>query len=358
MNKTIYNFSAGPAVLPQCVLGQAQEALVDWQGSGMSILSVSHRSDAFLEVVAKSKQDLTELLQLPDNYHILFLQGGATAQFSMVPMNLLAENQCAAYVNSGYWAQKAISEARRYAHVTEIDIAKFATLDADWFNDHSVDYIHCTPNETIEGLTLPAYPDMPDNIPLVGDFSSIILSEPIDVSKFGLIYAGAQKNLGPAGITLVIVRDDLIKPALAGTPAMYNYQNHIAKESLYNTPPTFAWYVVGLMLSWLKQQGGTVKIQQHNHEKAKLLYDYLDASSFYRNAIEPDYRSKMNVVFNLPSKALEKEFIEQSAQAGLLNLAGHRSIDGIRASLYNAMPISGVQTLVAFMQQFERNHVN
>ena len=355
MQGPVYNFSAGPAVLPDSVLSQAQQALVDWQGSGLSILSVSHRSDAFMEVVEESKKDLADLLGLSDDYHILFLQGGATAQFSMVPLNLYGAQKQSLYVDSGYWSQKAIAEAKRYGAVYVLPVDQLSALNAGKLELPAMDYLHCTPNETIDGVCLPEYPYI-SGVPLVGDFSSVLLSEPLKTEDFGVIYAGAQKNLGPAGVTVVIVRKDLAQSALPGTPATYVYQNHADKGSLYNTPPTFAWYVVGLVLQWLKQQGGLAAMAQHNMAKAQYLYACIDNSALYHNTVDVAWRSKMNVVFRLPTLELEHVFLGKAAEAGLLNLGGHRSMGGIRASLYNAMPLSGVQALVAFMQEFERQY--
>ena len=356
----VFNFSAGPAVLPLEVLQQAQSELTDWQGSGMSVMEISHRSKAFIAVAAQAESDLRELLAIPSNYKVLFLQGGASAQFAGVPLNLAAAGQTADYVVTGNWSKKAVGEAKKYcrAHVaadsgptgnarTPSQAELSLTADAA--------YVHYTPNETIGGLEFPYVPDTGD-VPLVGDFSSTILSRPLDVSRFGVIYAGAQKNIGPAGLCIVIVRDDLLERARIETPTVLNYKEMAASDSMANTPPTFAWYLSGLVFKWLLKQGGLAAMAERNKAKARKLYDAIDQSGFYRNPIDPGSRSWMNVPFTLPSAELEKPFAADALKAGLTHLEGHRSVGGMRASIYNAMPPAGVDALIAFMQEFQRRH--
>lgn len=355
---TTYNFSAGPAVLPKTVLAQAGAELPDWHGCGMSVMEMSHRGKQFLSIAEQAEADLRALMKIPDNYKVLFLQGGASSQFAMVPINLLRGKTGADYVWTGAWGKKAIAEAKRYCSVNVV-----ASSEADGFNsvpdpsgwqlDKNAAYIHYTPNETIGGVEFHWIPDV-GNVPLVADMSSTILSRPVDVSRYGVIYAGAQKNIGPAGLTVVIVRDDLIGQPVAGQPLMFDYAIHADNDSMYNTPPTYAWYLAGLVFQWLKGQGGLEAIAVINHRKARLLYDTIDASDFYHNPVDPDCRSWMNVPFTLADPALDAAFLEGAGKAGLVALKGHRSVGGMRASIYNAMPEEGVQALVDYMLDFEK----
>jgi len=356
----VFNFSAGPAALPEAVLRQAQEELLDWHGNGMSVMEMSHRGKDFMSIAEQAEADLRELLQIPDNYKVLFLQGGASLQFAMIPLNLMGRGARADYYLTGAWSKKAIAEAKRFGEVNivaDTSDSRFTTLPAEGSVEFSADaaYVHYTPNETIQGVEFPYVPDTGET-PLVADMSSTILSRPIDVSKFGLIYAGAQKNIGPAGLTLVIVREDLIGHADERVPVMLNYATHAENGSMYNTPPTYGWYLAGLVFQWLKAQGGLAKMAKINQRKAALLYDTIDNSDFYANPVEKTYRSWMNVPFTLADPALDATFLEEAAAAGLKTLKGHRSIGGMRASIYNAMPEEGVRALVDFMTEFERRH--
>jgi phosphoserine aminotransferase len=354
----LYNFSAGPAVLPAEVLRRARDELLDWHGSGMSVMEMSHRGKEFVSIAEQAEADFRELLGISAEYHVLFLQGGATSQFAMVPMNLLRGRQQADYINTGAWSKKAIAEARRYCTVNVAatsEASGFTTVPAadSWQLDATAAYVHYTPNETIGGVEFHAIPDT-GAVPLVADMSSTILSRPLDVSRFGVIYAGAQKNIGPAGLTVVIVRKDLAGATLDGTPSMYDYQAHADSGSMLNTPPTYGWYLAGLVFQWLREQGGLTAMAEINRGKAALLYAAIDGSDFYASPVDPAYRSWMNVPFTLADAALDKDFLEQAGAAGLLNLKGHRSVGGMRASIYNAMPVAGVNALVGFMQEFER----
>ncbi|GAB4125572.1 MAG: 3-phosphoserine/phosphohydroxythreonine transaminase [Sideroxydans sp.] len=358
---TIYNFSAGPAVLPKEVLQQAQAELLDWHGSGMSVMEMSHRGKEYMGIHAQAEADLRELMGIPANYKVLFLQGGAHLQFSMIPLNLLGKKTSADYVMTGEWSKKAIGEAKKFCNVNVAadNQDKHCTYVPDfksWKLDRDAAYVHYTPNETIGGVEFNWVPDT-GKVPLVADMSSNILSRPVDVSKFGLIYAGAQKNIGPAGLTLVIVREDLVGLADPRLPTMLDYKTHADNESMYNTPPTFAIYMAGLVFQWLKQHGGIAAMEQQNIAKAKLLYEAIDASGgFYRCPVAQADRSRMNVPFTLKDAALDGEFLKQAEARGLLQLKGHRSVGGMRASLYNAMPLAGVQALVDFMNEFARKH--
>ena len=354
-----FNFSAGPAALPEAVLQQAQAELLDWQGTGMSVMEMSHRSTGFTAIATQAEADLRELLAIPDEYKLLFLQGGATSQFAMVPMNLLRGKRQADYVNTGIWSKKAIAEAKRYCRINIVASSEsqgYTTIPDydDWQCDSSSAYLHYTPNETIGGLEFHTIPSV--NVPLVADMSSTILSRPIDVSRFAVIYAGAQKNIGPAGLTLVIVHQALLGETLADTPSLFSYKIQADAGSMSNTPPTFAWYMAGLVFQWLKQQGGLAAMAERNQRKAELLYAGIDDSGFYNNPIDPACRSWMNVPFTLADAALNKVFLTEAAESGLLNLGGHRSVGGMRASIYNAMPEQGVQTLVEFMGDFARRY--
>jgi phosphoserine aminotransferase len=355
----VFNFAPGPATLPLEVLEQARDELIDWHGCGMSVMEISHRSKAFIAVAAEAEADLRELLAIPANYRVLFMQGGATAQFSAIPMNLARPGSTADYVNTGSWSKKAIGEAGRYCRVNvAADAAgsNYTTVPAreSWKLTADAAFLHYTPNETIGGVEFPFVPEVA--APLVADMSSTILSRPIEVSRFGLIYAGAQKNIGPSGICVVIVRDDLLGHARADTPSIWDYKTVAAEGSMLNTPPTFGWYFAGLVFKWIKRQGGLQAMEQRNRAKAALLYRTIDESGFYRNPVDPACRSWMNVPFLLPRAELEKAFAAEAARAGLTNLEGHRSVGGMRASIYNAMPIEGVQALCDFMREFARRN--
>ena len=354
-----YNFSPGPAALPTEVLDQARAELLDWQGSGMSVMEISHRSPAFLEVAATAEADLRALLSVPDDYRVLFLQGGAAAQFSLVPMNLTAPGAAVDYIDTGYWSKQGIAAARRYCSVRIAADAGGAYASVPRQEELALNpaaaYVHYTPNETIGGVEF-GYVPATGAVPLIADMSSTILSRPIDVSKFGLIYAGAQKNIGPAGLTIVIVREQLLGRARVETPGVFDYRQVADQQSMRNTPPTFAWYMGGLVFKWLRKRGGLTAMQAINRRKAELLYAAIDQSGLYRNTVAKDARSWMNVVFTFANPALEGLFLEQAEQAGLRALRGHRAVGGMRASIYNSMPLEGVEALVNFMQQFERQH--
>ena len=355
-----YNFSAGPAMLPEAVLEQAKAELLDWRGSGMSVMEMSHRGKEFISIAAQAEADLRELLNIPANYKVLFLQGGATSQFAMAPMNLLRGKTKADYLNTGQWSKKAISEGKRFCQVNVVassEANNFTTIPPrnEWKCDPEAAYFHYTPNETINGVEFHHIPDVGET-PLVVDMSSTMLSRPLDVSKFGVIYAGAQKNIGPAGLTIVIVRDDLIGQTIPGTPSLFDYKAQAENDSMVNTPPTYAWYIAGLVFQRLKAQGGLEAMAQRNQRKAKLLYDAIDQSGFYNSPVDPDCRSWMNVPFTLANAELDKTFLAEAKKAGLLTLSGHRSVGGMRASIYNAMPEEGVKALVDFMQDFARRN--
>lgn len=354
----VFNFSAGPACLPEEVLRQAAEEMLDWHGSGQSVMEMSHRGKEFISIAQQAEADLRELMGIPENYKVLFLQGGASLQFEMVPINLLRGKPIADYVNTGEWSKKAIKAAKTFAHVKVVatsEAQNFTTVPdfSTWQRTPDAAYLHYTANETIGGVEFDFVPETKD-VPLVCDMSSNILSRPIDVSKFGLIYAGAQKNIGPAGLTIVIVREDLVGQAQPKPPAMLDYKTHVDAESMYNTPPTYAIYIAGLVFQWLKRQGGVVAIEQKNIAKAQMLYDYLDSTEFYRNPVEKRFRSRMNVPFTLRDPALDDEFLKGAKEHGLVQLKGHRSVGGMRASIYNAMPIEGVAALVDYMKDFEK----
>ena len=357
----IYNFSAGPAVLPKEVLQQAQAELLDWRGSGMSVMEMSHRGKEFMGIHAQAVADLRELMGIPANYKVLFLQGGGHLQFSMIPLNLLRGKASADYVNTGEWSKKAIGEAQKFGRVNvaasnaDKNFTYVPAFDT-WQRDPNAAYLHYCPNETIGGVEFNWIPDTGD-VPLVADMSSNILSRSCDVSKFGLIYAGAQKNIGPAGLAVVIVRDDLLGQTQAGTPTMLDYKIHADADSMYNTPPTYGIYIAGLVFQWLKKNGGVAAMEQTNIAKAKLLYAAIDASNgFYNCPVAKSDRSRMNVPFTLKDTSLDGDFLKQAEARGLLQLKGHRSVGGMRASIYNAMPLAGVQALVDFMNDFARQH--
>jgi phosphoserine aminotransferase len=354
-----FNFSPGPAVLPLEVLEKARGELTDWDGSGMSVMEISHRSKPFVEVAEQAEADLRQLLSIPTNYKVLFMQGGASAQFSLVPLNLSAPGATVDYVNTGHWSQRGITEAARYCRVhvagdTGGDYMRVPAQSELRFSGNAA-YVHYTPNETISGVEFGYVPDSHGR-PLVADMSSSILSRPIDISKFGLIYAGAQKNIGPSGLTVVIVREDLLGTARPDTPHVFDYKAIADNQSMLNTPPTFAWYMAGLVFQWLKRAGGVAEIGKRNQAKAAMLYAAIDASRLYRNAVAADSRSWMNVTFTLRNPGLDAEFLAAAAGAGLKGLKGHRILGGMRASLYNAMPIEGVDKLCSFMRDFERSH--
>ena len=356
----IFNFSAGPAALPLEVLEQAREELTNWRGCGVSVMEMSHRGKEYMSIHAEAEADLRDLLGIPANYKVLFLQGGATSQFAMVPMNLLRGKASADYLNTGEWSKKAIKEAKKFGAVNVVASSEdknysYAPSQDAWKLDPNAAYVHYTPNETIGGVEIFWTPQTGD-VPLVADMSSNILSRPIDVSKFGLIYAGAQKNIGPAGVTVVIVREDLLGHLLPGTPTMFDYKTHADGESMYNTPPTFGIYIAGLVFKLLKAKGGLAAMEKLNREKAQLIYDLLDSSSFYNSPVARENRSLMNVPFTLKDAALDEEFLKQAKARGLVQLKGHKSVGGMRASIYNAMPIAGVQALVDYMKDFEKQN--
>ncbi len=358
MSRT-YNFSAGPAALPEAVLTQARDELLDWRDARASVMEISHRDPAFIAVAEQAESDLRELMAIPDDYRVLFLQGGATQQFALIPLNLAAENDSADYLLTGAWGEKAVKEAGSLvkARVCASDAERgFRGIPAQqgWDTDPAAAYLHYTPNETIHGVEFGYVPEA--SAPLVADMSSTILSRPIDVSRFGLIYAGAQKNIGPSGLTVVIVKDALLAEQKRTLPKILDYRAHAAAGSMLNTPPTFGWYLAGLVFQWIKGQGGLAVMAEKNQAKAALLYDYIDGSGFYRNPVDADARSWMNVPFTLADAELDKAFLSGAKEAGLLALKGHRAVGGMRASIYNAMPIEGVQALVTYMQEFARKH--
>jgi len=355
----VYNFSAGPAALPTEVLERARDEMLDWHGSGMSVMEMSHRGKDYMSIAAKAEADLRELMLIPDNYKVLFLQGGASSQFAMVPINLLGDKTTADYLLTGQWSKKAIQEAKRYCDVNivaDTSDSKFTTVPAESdlkFNPDAA-YVHYTPNETIVGVEFPYIPDTGD-VPLVADMSSTILSSQIDVSKFALIYAGAQKNIGPAGLTIVIIREDLLGKAKETMPVMLDYKTHADNDSMYNTPPTYSWYLAGLVFERLLKMGGLSSMAGINQKKAEKLYAAIDASDFYSSPVEKNCRSLMNVPFVLANADLDAKFIEEAAKQGLVNLKGHRSVGGMRASIYNAMTEEGIDALISFMSTFENS---
>ena len=356
----IFNFSAGPATLPLEVLETARDELTNWHGSGMSVMEMSHRGKEYMSIHAEAEADLRTLLGIPANYKVLFLQGGATAQFAMVPMNLLRGKASADYLHTGEWSKKAIKEAKKFGQVNIVASSEdknfsYAPAFSTWKLDPNAAYVHIASNETIGGVEIFDTPNTGD-VPLVADMSSNILSRPIDVSKYGLIYAGAQKNIGPAGVTVVIVREDLLGQTVPGTPTVFDYKVQAEAESMYNTPPTYGIYIAGLVFKHLLAKGGLVAMEAQNRAKAKLIYDLLDASSLYQSPVALENRSLMNIPFTLKDAALDEDFLKQAKAAGLVQLKGHKSVGGMRASIYNAMPIEGVQALVAFMQDFEKSH--
>ena len=357
----VYNFCAGPAMLPEAVMQQAQNEFINWQNQGCSVMEISHRSKEFIALAETAEQDLRDLLSIPDNYKVLFTHGGGRGQFSAVPLNLSNDQDNADYIVSGSWSKSAVDEAQKYVNV---NVAATSVVEngllvvpeqADWQLNSQAAYVHYCPNETVDGVEINWIPETGD-IPLVADMSSNILSQPIDVSKFGVIYAGAQKNIGPSGLSVVIVRDDLLEKARTVTPSIFDYTIVAKHDSMYNTPPTFAWYLAGLVFKWLKEQGGVEAMAKLNLAKSQLLYSCIDDSGFYTNNVAPQYRSRMNVTFHLANAELDKQFLAEAEVAGLKALKGHRIVGGMRASIYNAMPIEGVQALVNFMQDFAQRN--
>ncbi len=356
----VYNFSAGPGVLPEETLATVARDMSDWNGSGMSVAEMSHRGEHFVEIAATASERLRRLLRVPESHHILFLQGGATLQFSAIPMNISRGKSRAAYINSGSWSEKAIKAASKYCEVDvvasceENNFTTAPSLENLVLTDEHA-YLHYTPNETIGGVRIVDVPQT--NVPLVADMSSMILSEPVDVSRYGLIYAGAQKNIGPAGLAIVIVRKDLCGEAQRITPDVIDYALMAKHDSMLNTPPTFSWYIAGLVFEWIENTGGVSEMERRAIERSKLLYDVIDTSKLYRNPVAPSDRSRMNIPFLLKDDSLNKSFLAGAKERGLVNLEGHRSVGGMRASLYNAMPIAGVRALISFMQEFEKAHI-
>ncbi|KGJ87663.1 3-phosphoserine/phosphohydroxythreonine transaminase [Colwellia psychrerythraea] len=361
----VFNFCAGPAMLPTPVMVKAQQEFLNWQGTGSSVMELSHRSAIYMAMAKKAEEDLRELMSIPDNYKVLFCHGGGRGQFSAVPLNLLPQGKSADYIVSGSWSKAAVAEAKKFGDINVININQDSDdnssllASADWPLNADAAYVHYCPNETVNGLEINTIPET-NGVPLVADMSSTILSQEIDVSKFGLIYAGAQKNIGPSGLTIVIVREDLLGEgkgqAQTATPCIMNYKTAADNDSMYNTPPTYAWYLAGLVFEWLKDLGGVKAIEKVNQAKAELLYQAIDNSELYLNHIEPQYRSKMNIPFWLKDDSLNDKFLSESEAAGLTALKGHRIVGGMRASIYNAMPLEGVQALVDFMQQFEKRN--
>ena len=353
-----WNFSAGPAAIPEVVLKEAQAEMLDWKGSGMSVMEMSHRSSDYTDVASRARQDLIDLLNIPSDYQVLFLQGGATLQFSMLPMNFGFKG-IADYVLSGSWSKKAINEASKITNINIVASSESSNFDhvpneETWKCSKNSAYLHYVANETIQGNALHAPPST--KAPLIADMSSVILSEPIDVSRFSMIYAGAQKNIGPAGLTICIIKNDFLKDASTDLPGMLQYAKHADAESMFNTPPTFAWYLSGKVFAWLKGQGGLESIGEINKLKAQRLYDFIDESDFYSNLVFEENRSIMNIPFLLADPELDAEFLHDAENAGLLNLKGHRSVGGMRASIYNAVPIEAVDALINFMGDFQSKH--
>lgn len=356
----VYNFSAGPAVMPLEVLVQAQAEMLDWNGSGMSIMEMSHRSKEYLSVAERAERDLRDLLAIPSNYKVLFLQGGASTQFALLPMNLATAGSTTDYLVTGMWSEKARAEASKFNKVNVVATtadSKFTSVPL--LNDlrftPGAAYVHYTPNETIQGVEFPYIPASGE-VPLIGDFSSTLLSRPLDISRFGVVYAGAQKNVGPAGLTLVIIREDLLERSPKNLPSMFSYAIQAEAGSMYNTPATFSWYLAGLVFTWLKKQGGLAAMGERNQRKAAKLYAAIDQSGFYRCPVEKSARSWMNVPFTLKEAALDQDFLKQAEARNLSSLQGHRAVGGMRASLYNAMPEEGVDALITFMQEFAKRH--
>jgi phosphoserine aminotransferase len=356
----VYNFSAGPAVLPEEVLQQAAAEMLDYRGSGMSVMEMSHRSKTYQQILNTAEADIRELMNIPDNYKVLFLQGGASTQFAMVPINLMTKNKKADYIITGQWAKKAYKEAARYGNARAVASSEDKTfsyipeITSDML-DPEADYVHICMNNTIYGTKWQTLPET-GNVPLVADISSCILSEPIDVSKFGVLYAGAQKNVAPAGLTIVIIREDLIGNAMDITPTMLNYQTHADNGSMFNTPPCYTIYIAGLVFKWIKSIGGLSEMKKINEKKAQMIYDFLDHSALFKGTVIPEARSLMNIPFVTGDAELDAKFVSEAKKAGFVNLKGHRSVGGMRASVYNAMPVEGVCKLVEFMKKFEEEN--
>lgn len=356
----VYNFSAGPSMLPEQVLTKAAQEMLDYKGSGQSVMEMSHRSPVYEAIIKDAEAIIREVMEIPDNYHVLFLQGGASMQFAMIPMNLMGQKKKADFVNTGVWSKKAIAEAKRFGTARVVATSEdknfnyIPKLDKSMF-DPDAAYVHITTNNTIFGTR---YREIPDtgNVPLVADMSSNILSEVYDIKKFGLVYAGAQKNLGPAGVCLVVIRNDLAGKAIENIPTMLNYDTHIKEGSMFNTPPCYSIYIMKMVAEWVKQQGGVAAMQKINERKAAILYNYLDNSKMFKATVVPEFRSLMNVPFVSPNEILDKEFVKGAEKAGFVNLKGHRLVGGMRASIYNAMPEEGVVKLVEFMKKFEMEH--
>ncbi|WP_286235718.1 3-phosphoserine/phosphohydroxythreonine transaminase [Thalassotalea sediminis] len=357
----VYNFCAGPAMLPTKVMSKAQQEFINWQNTGCSVMELSHRSKEFMALAAKAEADLRQLMNIPVNYRVLFCHGGGRGQFSAIPLNLLPENGHAEYIVSGSWSKAAAKEAQNFGNirqqnvVDELNGRKVVKPFEQWQVSPDAAYLHYCPNETVDGIEMFDIPKFGD-VPIVADMSSTILSHDIDVNKFALIYAGAQKNIGPSGLTIVIVREDLLGNARINTPCILNYTTSAENDSMYNTPPTYAWYLAGLVFEWLKSVGGVSAIENVNKRKAKLIYDYVDNSTFYKNTIDPEFRSRMNVPFWLADESLNDKFLSEAKEQGLVALKGHRLVGGMRASIYNAMPIEGVEKLIEFMQSFEERN--
>lgn len=356
----VFNFSAGPSIMPEEVMKYAQNEFLDYQGIGSSIMEISHRSKEYIKMAEDAEQDLRDLLNIPNNYKVLFMQGGGRGQFAAVPMNLLSGSSKADYITTGNWSEDAFKEAQRYGDVVQIKADQkdangkvFVNYDFKFRDD--VDYVYYCANETVCGVEMNELPNVGDKV-LVSDISSNFLSKPMDVTKFGLLYAGAQKNVAPAGLTIVIVRDDLIGKAKSYCPSIFDYKIMADKDSMFNTPPTFCWYMAGLVFKWLKKQGGLAQVEQNNIAKANYLYDYLDSTDFYSTHVAPEFRSRMNVPFFLKNEDLNQKFLDESKAVGLTSLKGHRILGGMRASIYNAMPMEGVKALVAFMDKFAKNN--
>jgi len=355
----VYNFSAGPGCISEAVLKQAQAEMLDWQGTGMSVMEMSHRGKAYMSIAEQAEADLREIMSIPSNYKVLFMQGGASTQFAAVPINLMGSNRKADYILTGQWSKKAIAEAKRYGEINvaaSSEDSKFTTVpeQSEWNLNKDAAFLHYTPNETIVGVEFPFVPET--DVPLVADMSSSIISKEIDVSQFGIIYAGAQKNIGCAGLTVVIVRDDLIGKPIDGMPAMLDYKIMADNDSMYNTPATYSWYIAGLVFNRIKHNGGIKAVEEVNRRKAEKLYSAIDESNFYSNPVDVNCRSLMNVPFILGDSALDGAFLDGAEKVGLTTLKGHRSVGGMRASIYNAMPESGVEALVEYMKDFEKNN--
>ncbi|EPL3989230.1 3-phosphoserine/phosphohydroxythreonine transaminase [Providencia stuartii] len=358
----VYNFSAGPAMLPVEVMRRAEQEFCNWKGLGVSVMEVSHRGKDFIAIAEEAEQNLRDLLNIPQNYKVLFCHGGARGHFAALPLNLLGDKTTADYIVGGYWAESAAEEAQKYCtpNIIQVKQEKDGVVGvkpmSEWQLSSDAAYVHYCPNETIDGLSIHEEPDFPKDKVIIADYSSSILSKPIDISRYGVIYAGAQKNIGPAGLTIVIIREDLLGKASKQTPSIFDYTTLAKYDSMFNTPPTFAWYLSGMVFKWLKEQGGLQEMAKRNYEKSQLLYNAIDDSEFYINRVAVENRSWMNVPFQMQNPALDDKFLEEAKAQGLLSLKGHRVSGGMRASIYNAMPLAGVQALVDFMADFERRH--